>query len=263
MKNSFANIFREHLKVKSFCLHLSSPNANLNRIRRNLINKLQYWHFYTPTLLIFTFKINPILISKESHLYIIFSAIIWREFFFLNLLNQTDICRKIISISFINNPFFYYTIYLSNKKKKKKETILLYYKIRVRSIIFFRIKDRSDYLTRFLRTKLKDVNQQCSRRFFDAYVGVENICKCVSTCVVVKAVTPSWKHNLARSKTHLSPFWISLRPIIAHVTIFIILSVKQDGPSFSISLLSYAVLSRDNPLERGGRGARFFKKKKK
>lgn len=107
------------------------------------------------------------------------------------------------------------------------------------------------------------MNQQCSRRFFDAYVGVENICKCVSTCVVVKAVTPSWKHNLARSKTHLSPFWISLRPIIAHVTIFIILSVKQDGPSFSISLLSYAVLSRDNPLETYRRGARFFKKKEK
>lgn len=121
MKNSSVNIFREHLKVKSLCLHLSSPNANLNRIRRNLINKLQYWHFYTPTLLIFTSKINPILIPKESHLYIIFSAIIWREFFFLNLLNQTDICRKIISTSFINNPFFYYTIYLSNKKKKKKK----------------------------------------------------------------------------------------------------------------------------------------------
>lgn len=188
MKNSSVNIFREHLKVKSLCLHLSSPNANLNRIRRNLINKLQQLIFLYTNSANFTSKINPILIPKESHLYIIFSAIIWRQFFFLNLINQIDICRKIISTSFINNLFFYHNISI---KQKKKETILLYYKIRIRSIIFFRIKDRSDYLTRFLHTKLKDVNQQCSRRFFDAYVGVENICKCVSTCVVVKAVTPS------------------------------------------------------------------------
>lgn len=127
MKNSFANIFREHLKVKSLCLHLSSPNANLNRIRCNLINKLQQLTFLYTNSANFTSKINPILIPKESssYLHIIFSVIIWRQFFFLNLINQIDICRKIISTSFINNPFFYHTIYLSSKRKKRNYSSIL------------------------------------------------------------------------------------------------------------------------------------------
>lgn len=210
MKNSSVNIFREHLKVKSLCLHLSSPNANLNRIRRNLINKLQLTFLYTNSVN-FTSKINPILIPKESNINILIYNIFYNnpkgEFsdnFFLNLLNQTDICRKIICTSILQNNVAHLSkiilsfiiLYISIKNKKKRQNIFLYYKIRS-NIIFSRIKDRRDYrlsnetrLT-FLRTKLKDVDQQCSRRFFDSYVGVENICKCVSSCVVVKAVTPS------------------------------------------------------------------------
>lgn len=106
MKNSSVNIFREHLKVKSLCLHLSSPNANLNRIRRNLINKLQLTFLYTNSVN-FTSKINPILIPKESiliYLYIIFSTIIRRgnflTIFFLNLLNQISVEKSFACLSY-------------------------------------------------------------------------------------------------------------------------------------------------------------------
>lgn len=106
MKNSSVNIFREHLKVKSLCLHLSSPNANLNRIRRNLINKLQLTFLYTNSVN-FTSKINPILIPKESNINILIYNIFYNnpkgEFsdnFFLNLLNQISVEKSFACLSY-------------------------------------------------------------------------------------------------------------------------------------------------------------------